>query len=145
VGFGLKVISDAANDSVTCANCTTGDFTMIETKGGADAVTLTDHLAFGLSVQTDLGADVVNLDTVATLDDIEVNTGTERDRVSFLEIQSGKNIIVSLDAGDDAFVGISVFAEFDAVFNGGAGFDHFQDGGVAGGVKTEIVEFENLK
>lgn len=142
VGFGLTVIGDAANDIVTLTDCWVGDSTSLETKAGADRVTVTDFTGFDLFVNSDMGNDTIVLDGVATLEDIGIFTGTQVDAVNMLDVASGKNITVSLDAGNDTFIGTNVTAVFDAVFEGGAGVDTFGDFGVAGGVKTEIKEFE---
>jgi hypothetical protein len=142
IGFGLTVIGDAAGDVVTLASSWVGDTTSIETKEGADRVTVTDLTGYSLAISTDVGNDQVTLDQVDTLEDVGVFTGAGNDTVTFTAVTSAKNINVSLDAGTDMFSGFGVFASFDAVFEGGAGFDTFGDFGVAGGVKTEIKEFE---
>lgn len=142
VGFGLTVIGDSLNDSVSILGCEIGDITTVETKSGADKIAVTDFIGFGLSVSTDTGIDQVSMTNVVTLEDIGVNTGTEGDSVVMTTVSSGKNILVSLDAGADSFVGTSVSAAFDAVFEGGAGTDTFGDFGVFGVEKTEIKEFE---
>ncbi|HMO16110.1 MAG TPA: hypothetical protein PKD64_16765 [Pirellulaceae bacterium] len=119
IGFNLTVIGDASNDVVSVTGCSVGDSTSIETKGGADRVTVTDFLGYDLFVNTDLGADMVTLTGVSTLEDVGVYTGTQNDTVRFTDVFSGKNIKVSLDAGADSFTGINVFANYDAVFEGG--------------------------
>jgi hypothetical protein len=142
VGFALTAISDAANDIISVTGCIVGGMTSVETKGGADRVTVTDYMGFGLFANTDMGNDVVTMDGVATLEDIGVFTGTQNDTVDFLNVSSGTNVIVALDEGSDVFEGTNVTAVYDAVFEGGAGTDVFADFGVAGGNKTEVKEFE---
>jgi hypothetical protein len=142
VGFGLTAIGDAANDIVAITGCFVGSSTSIETKAGADRVTVIDFTGFDLFVNTDMGNDIISLDGVSTLEDIGVFTGTQNDSVTMLDVASSKNLIVSLDAGADSFMGTNVTAAFDAVFEGGSGTDTFGDFGVAGGVKTEVKEFE---
>lgn len=142
VGLGLTVIGDNSQDTVLVQGCVVGDTTSIETKEGSDQVTVWDHAGFDLFVNTDKGIDSVNLDNVVTDEDIGVFTGEQNDTVIFTAVTSGKNITVTLDTGNDSFSGTNVFAEFDAVFDGGDGIDTFEDNGVAGGEKTEIKEFE---
>lgn len=144
VAFGLTVIGDMSNDVVALSGCEVGDSTSIETKAGADRVTVGDFSGFLLSANTDMGNDTVSITNVFVLEDISINTGTENDTVTMTEVTSGKNIGVSLDAGTDSFVGTGVTAAFDAVFEGGAGTDTFGDFGVLGNEKTEIKEFEIL-
>lgn len=142
VGFGITLIGDDARDIVSLTGCTSGDFTSIETKGENDAVTVADFDGLGLFVGTDAGVDTIALTSVATLDDITINSGTQNDAVDLTGVTSQKNITVSLDAGDDLLEGMNVFAQFDAVFEGGAGSDTYADGGISGGIKTDVKEFE---
>lgn len=144
VAFGLTVLGDMSNDVVELSGCEVGDSTSIETKAGADRVSVSDFSGFLLSANTDMGNDTVSITNVFVLEDISINTGTENDTVTMTEVTSGKNIGVSLDAGTDSFVGTGVTAVFDAVFEGGAGTDTFGDFGVLGNEKTEIKEFEIL-
>lgn len=144
VAFGLTVLGDMSNDVVELSGCEVGDSTSIETKAGADRVSVSDFSGFLLSANTDMGNDTVSITNVFVLEDISINTGTENDTVTMTEVTSGKNIGVSLDAGTDSFVGTGVTAAFDAVFEGGAGTDTFGDFGVLGNEKTEIKEFEIL-
>ncbi len=142
VGLGLTVIGDDANDAITVGQCMVGDSTSIESKKGADRITVTDFAGFDLFANTDLGNDVVTFTNVTTLEDVGVFTGGHNDRVTFLNVASGKNINVSLDIGTDSFTGTNVIAVYDAVFEGGDGVDTFTDAGVSGGEKTEIKDFE---
>jgi hypothetical protein len=142
VGFAITAIGDEARDVVSLAGCTMGGFSSIETRGANDSVTVTDFIGLGLSVNTDAGLDSVALTRVATLEDIYVNTGVHRDTVNFTDVNSYRNITVSLDGGDDSFGGVNVSAQYDAVFEGGAGIDTFLDGGIIGGTKTDVKEFE---
>lgn len=142
VGFALTVVGDELRDIVTISETTTGDYFYIETKGGNDSVSLSMIAGLGAMISTDMGADVVSLTDVSAQEDIGVFTGTENDRVSFENVASAKNITVSLDAGTDSFTGTTVFAELDAVFEGGFGTDTYVDNGILGLVKTDVKEFE---
>lgn len=142
VGFTLTVVGDELRDVVTISETTTGDYFYIETKGGNDSVSLSMVAGLGAMISTDMGADVVSLTDVNAQEDIGVFTGTENDRVSFENVASAKNITVSLDAGNDSFIGTTVFAELDAVFEGGFGTDTYVDNGILGLVKTDVKEFE---
>ena len=55
---------------------------------------------------------------------------------------SGKNLIVSLDAGADAVTVTGVSVTADAVFEGGAGVDTYTDRGITAGIKLDVKEFE---
>ena len=142
VGFALTVVGDELRDIVTISETTTGDYFYIETKGGNDSVSLSMISGLGALISTDMGADVVSLTDVSAQEDIGVFAGTENDRVSFENVASAKNITVSLDAGTDSFTGTTVFAELDAVFEGGFGTDTYVDNGILGLVKTDVKEFE---
>lgn len=142
VGFALTVVGDELRDIVTISDTTTGDYSYIETKGGNDSVSMSMVAGLGVMISTDMGADVVSLTALNAQEDIGVFTGTENDRVSFENVASAKNITVSLDAGTDSFTGTTVFAELDAVFEGGFGTDTYVDNGILGLVKTDVKEFE---
>ncbi len=142
IDYGLTVIGDSANDIVTVTDCFVGDSTSLETKAGADRITVTEFTGFDLFVSSDLGNDTIILDGVATLEDVGVYTGGQNDSVTMVDVAAGKNIKVSMDIGTDVFMGTNVTAVYDAVFEGGDGSDTFGDFGVSGGTKTEIKEFE---
>lgn len=142
VGFALTVVGDEQRDIVTISQTTTGDYFYVETKGGNDAVSLSSVSGLGSMISTDMGADTVSLIDVSALEDIGIFAGTENDQVSFENVASAKNITVSLDSGNDSFTGTTVFAELDAVFEGGFGTDTYVDNGILGLVKTDVKEFE---
>lgn len=142
VGFNLTIIGDLVGDKVTVASTTVAGTTSIETKSGIDRVTVSQFSGFDLFVNTDQGADIVSLADVLTLEDVGVVTGTQNDQLTMTNVASSKNILVSMDAGNDWFTGTNVSAAFDLVAEGGAGTDTLVDMGIAGGVKTEIKEFE---
>ena len=142
VSFILNVIGDDFRDLVSVANSTIGDFVAIETKGGNDSVTLNGSSALGAMISTDMGADAISITDVTVLEDIGVFSGTDNDRVELFGVAAAKNITVSLDAGNDYLSGTAVTAGLDAVFEGGFGTDTYADGGIVGGVKTEVKEFE---
>jgi hypothetical protein len=77
-----------------------------------------------------------------TTGDVGVVTGVGNDRVVMTNVFSGKNLLVSLDAGADFYQGTNVMVTYDAVFEGGAGVDTFKDFGISAGIKKEIKEFE---
>lgn len=142
----MSAIGDEANDVVSIVNSNFGLGASIETKGGSDRVTLTDLTAYALSVNTDanssVGADVVTLNRVASVEDIGIFTGDGNDIVRMTDVDSGKSLTVSLDAGNDQLVATRVEATVDLVFEGGAGVDTLTDLGFFGGVKREVKEFE---
>lgn len=142
VGRAITLIGDELRDLVTLSGCSSGDYTFVETKGGNDQVAISGHTALGLSIATDAGADSVFLSQVAVALEISVNTGTHNDLVDMTDVAADFNITVSLDAGNDTFDGMNVFAGADAVFEGGAGTDTYVNGGVNGGIKTDVKEFE---
>ncbi len=144
VGFNVSVIGDDANDTVALTTLAAGGEVSVETKGGADQVTLTTVEALLLAVSTDFGADRVTMAEVTTLEDIGVFTGTGNDIVQLMDVAAGKNLIVSLDSDTDKVTGMNVSAGYDAIFEGGAGSDTFEDYGITGGTKLEIKEFEIL-
>ncbi len=140
--FGITVIGDDARDTVRLTDCTAGDFVGLDTKKGDDLVRVVGLTSLGLVVAVDDGADKVYLTDVVTTDDVSINSGKQNDVVEMTDVFSGKNILVSMDEGNDVLDGVNVFAQFDAVFEGGAGVDTYIDGGIAGGEKTEVKEFE---
>jgi hypothetical protein len=146
VGFNVSIIGDEANDLVTLSRVAAGGDVLIESKGGSDSVTLTTVSALLLGVNTDAnaiaGADRVSLDGVTTVEDIGIFTGPGNDIVQMLNVQSGKNMTVSVDIGNDRVSGAAVEVVLDAVFEGGAGTDTFEDFGITGGVKKDVKEFE---
>jgi hypothetical protein len=146
VGFNVVLIGDEANDVMALTGVAAGGDVMIESKGGSDRVTLTTVSALLLAVSTDAnavaGADRVTLDTVVTVEDIGIFTGPGNDIVQMIEVQSGKNLTVSADSGSDRVSGAGVEVTLDAVFEGGAGTDTFEDFGITGGVKKDVKEFE---
>lgn len=145
----MSTIGDEANDVVSVVNSSFGLGATIETKGGSDRVTLTDVNAFALSVNTDansaMGADVVTLNRVTTVEDIGIFTGDGNDVVRMTDVNSGKSLTVSLDSGNDQLVATRVSAAVDLVFEGGAGVDTLTDLGFFGGIKREVKEFEVLR
>jgi hypothetical protein len=146
VGFNVSIIGDEANDLITLSRVAAGGDVLIESKGGSDSVTLTTVSALLLGVNTDAnaiaGADRVSLDGVTTVEDIGIFTGPGNDIVQMLNVQSGKNMTVSADIGNDRVSGAAVEVVLDAVFEGGAGTDTFEDFGITGGVKKDVKEFE---
>ena len=143
-GKGLTVIGDDANDSITVSDFATADYTSIETKGGADSVTLSTASVFGLDVSTDFGADTVAISDLTSIEDLGIFTGTESDGVDLLNVAVGKSITVSVDDGPDVVSAEAVSATEDAVFEGGAGDDTIVDLGITGGTKKDIKEFETF-
>ncbi|MCC6510866.1 MAG: hypothetical protein IT423_17320 [Pirellulaceae bacterium] len=141
-GKGLTVIGDEANDIVNVVEAIVGDYISIETKGGFDRVTVRDSIAFGLAVNTDLGADVVTVLGLATEESIGIFTGGGNDTVTLTDVNTNNSLTVSVDVGDDRVVGTGVSAGQDAVFEGGAGTDSLNDLGITGGTKKDIKEFE---
>jgi hypothetical protein len=141
-GFGMTLIGDAANDIIRLEQCVAGDTTSIETKEGADRVTVVDHAGMDLFVNTDAGNDTVSLTNVLVQQDIGVFTGTQNDSVSMVDVNSDKNVVVSLDSGNDSFYGEQVNVAFDAIFEGGAGTDSFTDRGIFAGIIKDVKEFE---
>jgi hypothetical protein len=147
-GFGMTLIGDAANDIIRLEQCIAGDTTSIETKEGADRVTVVDYAGntstagLDLFVNTDVGNDTISLTNVLVQQDIGVFTGTQNDSVSMVNVSSDKNVIVSLDAGNDSFYGEQVDVASDAIFEGGAGTDSFTDRGIFAGIIKDVKEFE---
>ncbi len=127
----MSAIGDEANDTISIVNSSFGLGASIESKGGSDRVSLTDVNAFALSINTDansaIGADVVTLNRVATVEDIGIFTGDGNDVVRLTDVNSGKSLTVSLDAGNDQLVATRVSAATDLVFEGGAGVDTLTD------------------
>ncbi len=142
IGKAMTIIGDGSNDVISVAQTTTAGATSIESKAGSDQVSLVDFFAYALSITTDLGHDSVHLENVWTLEDLQLNAGAGHDVASLVDVTSGKNITVTMDVGDDTVLGTNVFAEYDAVFEGGDGNDSILDDGIDGGEKKEIKEFE---
>ncbi|MCC6510240.1 MAG: hypothetical protein IT423_14135 [Pirellulaceae bacterium] len=145
----MAIVGDEANDIIAVSSSSAGLGAAIETKGGSDRVTMTDVDLFALSINTDansaIGADVVALTRVNTVEDLGIFTGDGNDIVRMTDANSGKSIIVSLDAGNDQLVATRVAAAEDAVFEGGAGVDTLTNLGIFGGIKREFKEFEVLR
>ncbi len=144
----LVVIGDDMDDLVNISRAIVGDSVSIETKVGADRVNLTDPQAYDLNVNMDanaVGADRLTMTRVTTQGDINVSTGAGDDVVRMVDVTSAKSIKVSTDAGNDFVSGTRVSAVLDAVFEGGAGIDIFEDRGSFGGVKREIKEVETFR
>jgi hypothetical protein len=95
-----------------------------------------------LGINTDIGADTVSLSGIDVAEDLGVFTGPGADSVLMMDVVSLKNIIVSVDSENDRVAGTAVSAALDAVFEGGAGSDRFEDYGITGGVKKDVKEFE---
>ncbi len=146
VGYNVTIIGDEANDFVTLTSVAAGGDILVETKGGSDRVTMTTVSALLVGINTDAnaitGADRVSLDGIVTVEDIGIFTGPGNDVVQMLDMQSGKNLTVSADSGNDRVSGAGVEVALDAVFEGGAGTDTFEDFGITGGVKKDVKEFE---
>lgn len=145
----MTAVSDEANDVVSISSSRFGLGASIETKGGSDRVTMTDVELFALNINTDansaLGADVVTLNRVTTVEDLGIFTGDGNDVVRMTDVTSGKSMVVSLDAGNDQLIATRVAAAVDAVFEGGAGVDILTNLGISGGIKREFKEFEILR
>ena len=116
----------------------------VETKGGSDRVNLTTVEALLIGISTDAGTDQVTLIGVSTMEDIGIFTGPGMDVVAMMDVASAKNLTVSLDSENDKLSGMNVSAALDAVFEGGAGSDTFEDYGITGGTKKDVKEFEIL-
>jgi hypothetical protein len=148
VGYNVTLIGDDANDAMTVTSLSAGGDVSVETKGGSDRVSLTTVEALLIGISTDAngfsGADRVTLIEVSTGEDIGIFTGPGIDVVQMMDVESAKNLTVSLDSENDKLTGMNVSAAFDAVFEGGAGTDTFEDFGITGGTKLEVKEFEIL-
>jgi hypothetical protein len=144
VGMNATVITDAANDVVNATDLILGGDLSIETKAGADSVVLTRVQANKLSLNTDEGADLITMSDSQTRDDVIIESGKGNDGVTLQNVRSQKSLTVKLDDGNDTLVATNVTAAIDAVFDGGAGIDLFDNNGVSGGVKLEIVGFERF-
>lgn len=145
VDKALTIISDDANDNVALTNVRVGDTVSIETKGGADLVSMNSVSAFALFVNTDAngaGLDRVTMNRVTSVEDIGISTGAGNDTVALTDVTSGKSLTVSLDEGNDSFTGTRVAVAEDAVFEGGVGVDVFTDRGITAGIKKDVKEFE---
>jgi hypothetical protein len=138
----LELVADESNDVVSMTGTTAGGVISVETKGGADRITATNVGALLLGINTDIGADTVSLSGIDVAEDLGVFTGPGADSVLMMDVVSLKNIIVSADSENDRVAGTAVSAALDAVFEGGAGSDRFEDYGITGGVKKDVKEFE---
>ncbi len=143
-GKGLTVIADEAADQVSIVESEVADTISVETKGGNDRVSINSVTAFGVAISTDLGGDIVDVADLLVDEAIGVFTGPGSDQLTLSNVMSNTTITVSTDAGDDRVSGESVMAGTDAVLLGGAGRDTLVDLGIAGGIKTEINEFEEI-
>lgn len=141
---GIAVIADDLNDRVTISGCSSADFTAVETKKGNDNVNISTSDVFSLAANTDEGTDIVSITDVNVTEDVGIFTGMGNDRVTMDALVSGKSLTVSVDGGADSVIASNVLVSEDAVFEGGAGFDVFQDLGVFAGIKKDIKEFESL-
>jgi hypothetical protein len=93
---------------------------------GADIVNIaTTTIGNSLEAYTDEGADRVTLNSVSSALDVKLDTGKENDTVSFTGVSALFNIGVSLDEGNDSFTASAVSAGSDAIAIGGAGTDRF--------------------
>jgi hypothetical protein len=148
IGFNVSLIGDDANDIMTMTSVAAGGDVHVEAKGGSDRVRLTTVEALLIGISTDanglVGADRLTLIEVSTVEDIGVFTGPGNDLVQMMDVSSAKNLTVSLDSENDSLSGMNVSAALDAVFEGGAGSDTFEDFGITGGTKKEVKEFEIL-
>jgi hypothetical protein len=145
VDQALSVIGDELDDIISISRATVGDLLTAETKGGADRVTFTDVLAYSAHVNTDASgasADRVTMNRVATDSDIGIFTGAGNDVVRLTDVTSRQSLTVSTDSGNDFVSSTRVSAAFDAVYEGGAGVDTFEDFGIVAGVKKDVKEFE---
>lgn len=139
-----SVISDAANDRVTLADCSAEGSISVETKGGNDTVSILASMAFNLGVDTAEGTDSVVISDIVVTEDVGVFTGTGNDSVLLSSLFSGTSLTVSVDAGNDFVQGTDITVVEDAVFEGGASFDTFEDFGVTAGIKKDIKGFESV-
>lgn len=148
VGFNVSLIGDDANDVLTVSSLAAGGDIFVEAKGGSDRVSLTtvEALLIGISADANaiVGADRVTLIEVSTMEDLGIFTGPGNDIVQLMDVASAKNLTVSLDSENDKVSGMNVSAALDAVFEGGAGSDTFEDFGITGGTKKDVKEFEVL-
>jgi hypothetical protein len=144
VGFNVSLIGDDANDIMTVTALAAGGDVFVEAKGGSDRVSLTTVDALLIGISTDAGADRVTLIEVSTMEDLGIFTGSGNDIVQMMDVASAKNLTVSLDSENDKLTGMNVSAGLDAVFEGGAGTDTFEDFGITGGTKKDVKEFEIL-
>lgn len=90
VGTNLTVIGDESNDSLTINDCTAGDMLSVETKGGADSVTITSSGAFLASVNTDAGRDSLSGTNVSAGEDAIFEGGAGVDTLTNRGIRGGK-------------------------------------------------------
>ena len=148
VGFNVTLIGDDANDVMSLTSVLAGGDVSLESKGGSDRVSLTTVESLSMAISTDanaiVGADRVTLIEVSTLEDLGIFTGPGNDVVQMMDVASAKNLTVSLDSENDKLTGMNVSAALDAVFEGGAGTDTFEDFGITGGTKKDVKEFEVL-
>lgn len=140
----LGLVADAGNDTVTFSGLTVGGNVIVETKAGADRVTMNGISAFALEAATDEGADRVSLSSIATLEDLKVSTGVGNDVITLDQINAGKSVSVDAGDGTDSVAASAVAAAEDAIFIGGAGVDTLDNDGINAGKILEIKEFELL-
>ncbi len=143
-GKSLTVISDEAADQVVIVDSIVAELVAVESKAGNDRISISGAAAFGMSLNTDMGADVVEIDGFMAQESVGIFTGTGNDLVTLRNLMAGTTIDVSVDLGDDRVSGESVSAGTDAVFLGGDGTDTLTDLGIQGEIKKEIKEFENV-
>ncbi len=142
----LKVIGDDAADTLILSDLGFIDDISIETKGGDDTVMIDQYMGEWtvtvdtFTVKTDSGADTVQLTNIRALGDLSVFTGPEDDSITF-DFVVGNIVAVSTGDGADTFRG-RVWAQNDAIFEGGNGYDTFIDQGINAGSKREVKEFE---
>jgi hypothetical protein len=141
-GKGLTIVSDAARDVITLTNSMVTDFLSIESKAGNNSVSISGVIALAAFISAEQGADVVTVQGLLTAEDVGIFTGPGNDTVNLTDVDSGKSMTVSVDAGNDRVSGVSVNVTEDAVFEGGAGVDTLTDLGIVGGIKKDIKEFE---
>jgi hypothetical protein len=145
-GVNTSVKTDDGTDRVTATGVRTGSDFSIETGQGSSNVSVSSStVGKTLTIIGGDSADTVAVSGTTTRGDLNVEAKKGDDRITLTTVRSYKNIKVITDVGNDRVATTDVQASYDAVFDGGDGFDTFvRRGFLRGGQKLEIKGFERF-
>lgn len=150
VADALDIVSDLARDGVEVVDSVIDGLLLVTSNAGNDKVTVTDSLLGGAGINTGAGSDCVTIENTFVTLDLLVETEEGADKVDLFDVQSDNSIVVFAGTGNDTVSASEVDSPMDLLLNGGddaegEDFDIFNElGPINGDLSESVIEFEQV-
>jgi hypothetical protein len=147
LGGGLSIGGKEQIDNVTVTRVNLGGDFNLDLGDDTNSATVSNLVAFGVSIKGGKGVDSIRLTDVRATDAIAgigIETGEGDDTLTMTRVSTAASIEVKTDKGNDTVTATTVSADGDILFDGGDDNDLFDNNGVTAGGLFEFINFEML-